>query len=181
MNIYVNKQFSFQYKSTIGADFLTKEVNIDNKVVQLQLWDTAGTEKFNSMGNQFYRNAECCILVYDLTDVKTFETIDSWKNEFLNQLNPKNPESFPFILLGNKCDRVSERKVQENKIKQYCQNNNNMPFIETSAKDNTNVDKAFELGASLALKRNSEDDEIFIPQRVEIKPINQPKPKKRCC
>ena len=56
-----------------------------------------------------------------------------------------------------------------------------MPFIETSAKDNTNVDKAFELGASLALKRNSEDDEIFIPQRVEIKPINQPKPKKKCC
>ena len=58
-----------QYKSTIGADFLAKEVNIDGKMVQLQLRDTAGAEKFHSMGKSFYRGSERCILVFDLTDI----------------------------------------------------------------------------------------------------------------
>ena len=57
-----------QYKSTIGADFLTKEVKVEQNLVSLQLWDTAGQEKFHAMGASFYRNAECCILVCDLTD-----------------------------------------------------------------------------------------------------------------
>ena len=99
-----------QYKSTIGADFLTKEVNVDGSVVQLQLWDTAGAEKFHSMGASFYRNSECCALVCDLTDPKSFEAIESWRTEFLNQLNPKDPDTFPFVLLGNKCDKAMQKE-----------------------------------------------------------------------
>ena len=87
-----------QYKSTIGADFLTKEVNVDDSVVQLQLWVTAGAEKFHSMGASFYRNSEYCALVCDLTDPKSFEAIESWKTEFLNQLNPKDLDTFQFVL-----------------------------------------------------------------------------------
>lgn len=63
------------------------------------------------MGAAFYRGAECCALVFDLTDPKTFETLDQWKTEFLNQLNPKDPDNFPFVILGNKCDKEGERKV----------------------------------------------------------------------
>jgi Ras-related protein Rab-7A len=63
------------------------------------------------MGAAFYRGAECCALVFDLTDPKSFETLDQWKTEFLNQLNPKDPDNFPFVILGNKCDKESERKV----------------------------------------------------------------------
>ena len=149
-----------QYKSTIGADFLTKELNLDNSLVQLQLWDTAGREKFHAMGASFYRNAECCVLVCDLTDAKSFETIDTWRQEFLTQLAPKDPDNFPFVLLGNKCDKEGERKVAETKIRQYCEVKNHMPYFETSAKDNTNVDKAFEEIAKLAFKRNSKEDEM---------------------
>ena len=159
-----------QYKSTIGADFLTKELNIEGNLVQLQvnklinfvqLWDTAGQEKFHSMGASFYRNAECCVLVCDLTDAKSFETIDTWRQEFLTQLAPKDPDNFPFVLLGNKCDKDTERKVAETKIRQYCEiKKNHMPYFETSAKDNTNVDKAFEEIAKLAFKRNSKEDEM---------------------
>ena len=157
-----------QYKSTIGADFLTKELNLDNSLVQLQvnlhfnseLWDTAGQEKFHAMGASFYRNAECCVLVCDLTDSKSFETIDTWRQEFLTQLAPKDPDNFPFVLLGNKCDKEGERKVAETKIRQYCEVKNHMPYFETSAKDNTNVDKAFEEIAKLAFKRNSKEDEM---------------------
>lgn len=149
-----------QYKSTIGADFLTKEVRCEDSTVQLQLWDTAGAEKFHSMGVSFYRNSECCALVCDLTDPKSFEAIETWRTEFLNQLNPKDPDTFPFVLLGNKCDKVTERKVADSKIKQYCETHNNMPYFETSAKDNTNVEQAFEEVAKLAFKRNSKEDEM---------------------
>ena len=63
------------------------------------------------MGAAFYRGAECCALVFDLTDPKSFETLEQWKTEFLNQLNPKDPDNFPFVILGNKCDKEGERKV----------------------------------------------------------------------
>ena len=169
-----------QYKSTIGADFLTKEVSIDGSVLQIQLWDTAGAERFNSMGPSFYRNSECCILVFDLTDPKSFEVVETWRDEFLNQLSPKDPEKFPFVLLGNKCDKVGDRKVQEEKIKKYCESKNGIPYFETSAKDSTNVDKAFEEVAKLALKRSSTDDIVFIP-KVELKATNQRTQQKNCC
>ena len=68
--------------------------------------------------------------------------------------------NFPFVLLGNKCDKDTERKVAETKIRQYCEIKNHMPYFETSAKDYTNVDKAFEEIAKLAFKRNSKEDEM---------------------
>ena len=170
-----------QYKSTIGADFLTKEVSIDGTIIQLQIWDTAGAERFNSMGPSFYRNSDCCILVYDITDIKSFESIEIWRKEFLNQLNPKNPETYPFVLLGNKCDKIDERKIGELKIKQYSEINN-MPYFETSAKNGINVGKAFEEVGKLALKRNvKEEDILFIPNKIELKNTHQRTQQKNCC
>merc|ERR1719198_447774 len=111
MNQYVNKRFSAQYKATIGADFLTKEVMIDDKLVTLQIWDTAGQERFQSLGVAFYRGADACILVYDITNHKSFNNLDSWREEFLGQASPSDPENFPFVVLGNKVDRESDRQV----------------------------------------------------------------------
>jgi len=71
------------------------------------------------MGAAFYRNAECCALVFDITDLKTFENIDNWRTEFITQLNPKDPENFPFVLIGNKCDKENERKVKLKGIKKH--------------------------------------------------------------
>ena len=144
LNQYVKKEFSLEYKSTKGVDFLTNEVIVEDYVVQLQLWDTAGSERFHSMGCSFYRNTECCVLVFDLTNQKSFESIENWRKEFLDMLNPKDPETFPFVLLGNKCDNEIERKVQESEIKKYCESKSNISYFETSAKDNTNVEAAFE-------------------------------------
>jgi len=105
MNQYVNKRFSSQYKATIGADFLTKEVMIDDKLVTLQIWDTAGQERFQSLGVAFYRGADACILVYDITAEKSFEQLNSWRDEFLNNANPRDPDNFAFIVVGNKVDK----------------------------------------------------------------------------
>merc|ERR1711908_4932 len=80
MNQYVNKRFSGQYKATIGADFLTKEIMIDDKLVTIQIWDTAGQERFQSLGVAFYRGADACILVYDITNAKSFERLDMWRS-----------------------------------------------------------------------------------------------------
>ena len=74
-----------------------------------KLWDTAGQERFQSLGVAFYRGADCCVLVYDVNNSKSFDTLDSWRDEFLIQASPKDAESFPFVVLGNKVD------VEENK------------------------------------------------------------------
>jgi Ras-related protein Rab-7A len=61
------------------------------------LWDTAGQERFQSLGVAFYRGADCCVLVYDVNNSKSFETLDSWRDEFLIQASPMDPENFPFV------------------------------------------------------------------------------------
>ena len=81
------------------------------KSVTLQIWDTAGQERYQSLGVAFYRGAEACILVFDVTNPKSFENLDVWKNDFLVKANPKDQEHFPFFAFGNKIDKVNERKV----------------------------------------------------------------------
>ena len=100
MNQYVNKKFSSQYKATIGADFLTKEVQVDDRLVTMQIWDTAGQERFQSLGVAFYRGADCCVLVHDVNTAKTFENLENWRDEFLIQASPNDPDNFPFVVLG---------------------------------------------------------------------------------
>ncbi len=79
-------------------------------VNHFQIWDTAGQERFQSLGVAFYRGADCCVLVYDVTAPTTFKTMDSWRDEFLIQASPRDPENFPFVVLGNKID-LENRQV----------------------------------------------------------------------
>jgi Ras-related protein Rab-7A len=76
-----------------------------------QIWDTAGQERFQSLGVAFYRGADCCVLVYDVNNAKSFETLDSWRDEFLIQASPRDPENFPFVVLGNKIDMEESKRV----------------------------------------------------------------------
>lgn len=69
-----------------------------------QIWDTAGQERFQSLGVAFYRGADCCVLVFDVTSTTSFKDLDSWRDEFLIQASPRDPENFPFVVLGNKVD-----------------------------------------------------------------------------
>eukprot|EP00930_Biecheleria_cincta_P006572 TRINITY_DN1075_c0_g1_i1.p1 TRINITY_DN1075_c0_g1~~TRINITY_DN1075_c0_g1_i1.p1 ORF type:complete len:236 (+),score=39.62 TRINITY_DN1075_c0_g1_i1:76-708(+) len=168
MNQYVNKKFSNQYKATIGADFLTKEVTIDDKVVTMQIWDTAGQERFQSLGVAFYRGADCCILVYDLTVPKSFESLEAWRDEFLIQAGPRDPDNFPFVVLGNKADLDSKRKVTAARATQWCKSKNNIPYHETSAATAQNVEAAFQEIARRALKQESQDDQIYMPETLTL-------------
>jgi len=178
MNQYVNMQFSKQYKATIGADFLTKEVEVDDKLVTMQIWDTAGQERFQSLGIAFYRGADCCILVYDITNKSSFNELDTWKEEFITQSHPQDPKHFPFCVIGNKGDLQQERKVSSAEGKQWA---SNMTFYEASAKDATNVDQAFKDIVQKALK-NATSHPIFIPPSVNVnEPAKINQDNSSCC
>ncbi|XP_074600491.1 RAS oncogene family member Rab7 [Brevipalpus obovatus] len=178
MNQYVNKRFSNQYKATIGADFLTKEFEIDNRLVTMQIWDTAGQERFQSLGVAFYRGADCCVLVFDVTAPNTFKSLDAWRDEFLIQASPRDPESFPFVVIGNKID-LDNRAVTNKRAQSWCQSKNHIPYFETSAKEAINVDKAFQTVAQNGLAQETEID-IFNSEFPEIR-LDQSKPQNESC
>eukprot|EP00746_Dinoflagellata_sp_MGD_P086950 gnl/MRDRNA2_/MRDRNA2_34474_c0_seq1.p1 gnl/MRDRNA2_/MRDRNA2_34474_c0~~gnl/MRDRNA2_/MRDRNA2_34474_c0_seq1.p1 ORF type:complete len:211 (+),score=44.99 gnl/MRDRNA2_/MRDRNA2_34474_c0_seq1:99-731(+) len=173
MNQYVNRRFTNQYKATIGADFLPKEVIIDDKPVTMQIWDTAGQERFQSLGVAFYRGADCCVLVYDMTDAKTFQSLDNWRSEFLVQASPRDPDNFPFVVLGNKCDMERQRKVTAAQVSAWCAKNSNIPHHETSAKDAINVDEAFREIARRALAQERVEEQVYLPQTLTLNNQNQ--------
>ncbi|CAO3647187.1 unnamed protein product [Cunninghamella echinulata] len=161
MNQYVNKKFSSQYKATIGADFLTKEVMVDDKLVTMQIWDTAGQERFQSLGVAFYRGADCCVLVYDVNNNKSYESLGQWHDEFLVQASPRDPDNFPFVVLGNKVDvDESKRMVSQKRAMAFCQAKGNIPYFETSAKEAINVEQAFQTIAKNALQQET-DVELY--------------------
>eukprot|EP00450_Noctiluca_scintillans_P012585 CAMPEP_0194490876 /NCGR_PEP_ID=MMETSP0253-20130528/9948_1 /TAXON_ID=2966 /ORGANISM="Noctiluca scintillans" /LENGTH=208 /DNA_ID=CAMNT_0039331557 /DNA_START=12 /DNA_END=638 /DNA_ORIENTATION=- len=184
MNQYVNKRFTSQYKATIGADFLTKEVIVGDRVVTMQIWDTAGQERFQSLGVAFYRGADACILVHDITNAKSFAGLDSWRDEFLAQACPRDAEKFPFVILGNKVDREVERKTPFAKAKAWSEKfSQPYPNYETSAKDATNVDLAFQEIANIALMREAQEEAIYVPQTFPLNDANSNNnmAKKGCC
>ncbi|EGD78334.1 Rab7 GTPase [Salpingoeca rosetta] len=158
MNQYVNRKFSNQYKATIGADFLTKEVTVDDRLVTMQIWDTAGQERFQSLGVAFYRGADCCVLVFDVTVPRSFESLEAWRDEFLIQASPRDPEHFPFVVLGNKVDLKDNRAITENRAKSWCDEKGNIPYFETSAKEATKVETAFLTIARAALQQEKDED-----------------------
>uniref|UniRef100_A0A0K0EXZ3 Ras-related protein Rab-7a (inferred by orthology to a human protein) n=2 Tax=Strongyloides TaxID=6247 RepID=A0A0K0EXZ3_STRVS len=160
MNQYVKQKFTNQYKATIGADFLTKDIRIDDRLVTMQIWDTAGQERFQSLGVAFYRGADCCVLVYDVTDTASFRQLDSWRDEFLIQANPRNPESFPFVLIGNKID-LPNHAVTEQRARKWCESKNGIPYYQVSVKEGTNIDEAFNEIVRNALQRENTDVHDF--------------------
>merc|ERR1712010_95446 len=171
MHQYVSKKFSNQYKATIGADFLTKEVQVEDRLVTMQIWDTAGQERFQSLGVAFYRGADCCVLVYDVNTAKTFENLDNWRDEFLIQASPKDPDNFPFVVLGNKVDvdGGSSRVVSKKKATTWC-----------ASKGDINIDAAFQCIAKNALK-NEVEEEIYIPDTIDVNTKANVSKSSGCC
>lgn len=159
---------------------MTKSIQKGSDSIQLQLWDTAGAEKFNSVGQSFYRNSVLCILVFDITDVESFKNVETWRKEFLEQLNPPNPNEFPLILIGNKCDMQNEMKVENEAIQNYCKEHNDMPFYMCSAKDNINLNEAFNKVVDMSLEKQKNEGD-YVPQVPHIRIIPEPKKKKKCC
>jgi Ras-related protein Rab-7A len=124
-------------------------------------------ERFQSLGVAFYRGADCCVLVYDVTDPNTFENVDNWREEFLQQAAPRNADSFPFVLIGNKVDR-EDRAVSAKRMDAWASAHGEMPTFECSAKEATNVDQAFQTIARNALAQEQSNEDALPPSTVVL-------------
>jgi len=147
---------SNENRSTISQDCRKMEIKVGTTAVTLQLWDTAGQEQFNSIGFAFYRGANCCILVFDMSNRESFESLEKWKRDFIEHANPTDPEQFPFIVVGNKNDL--EKVVTAEEAVEWCSKNRIDQFFETCAKDGVNVDLVFKQAAKVAADANASSD-----------------------
>ncbi|KAB0396293.1 hypothetical protein E2I00_015528 [Balaenoptera physalus] len=106
---FAEDNFNNTYISTIGIDFKIRTVDIEGKKIKLQVWDTAGQERFKTITTAYYRGAMGIILVYDITDEKSFENIQNW----MKSIKENASAGVERLLLGNKCDMEAKRKVQK--------------------------------------------------------------------
>ncbi|KAF1807125.1 P-loop containing nucleoside triphosphate hydrolase protein [Mucor lusitanicus] len=137
---FVHDTFDFASKSTIGLDLTIKNMEIKGKRVRAQIWDTAGQERYRSITKRYYRGSVGALLVYDITKRESFDNLGRWLNEL--RINEAHPDSL-VMLVGNKSDLDSQRTVTQEEAMNYAEKNGLM-FMETSALESTNVEKAFE-------------------------------------
>ena len=175
---YCNNQFSPSYISTVGIDFETKYLRLNGKIINLQIWDTAGQERYKVLAKNYYKNSDGFIIVYDITDKKSFNNVANW----ITQIKDSASENVKCVLLGNKCDLEGLRQVDINQGKDLA-NNYHLKFYETSAQKGNNIQKVFtDLVKGFLNDDNfvndSERSSISTEQRNLRRARNQ---KKKCC
>lgn len=132
--------FTSSFITTIGIDFKTKQTILDGTIVNLQIWDTAGQERFRTITSAYYRGAMGIVLVYDITDEASFNNVRTW----VTNIDEHASQSVNKILVGNKCDMDAEkRRTVPISAGRALAKEFRIPFYETSAKDNINVDEVF--------------------------------------
>jgi small GTP-binding protein len=137
INVFINKEFRSTYDPTIGIDFNVVTVTLQKEIIRLQLWDTAGHERFRSITRSYYKGTHGAIICYDATCMASYNNINMWMKD-LDVICP----NIPIILVGNKIDLM--KKVSTEKAETFAKENN-LLFIETSAKKNINITECFEL------------------------------------
>lgn len=135
---YTDDTFTTSHISTIGVDFKIRTIDLDGKVAKLQIWDTAGQERFRTITKSYYRGATGIIIVYDVTDSKSFSSVKDW----IGEVGRNAKQSVKILLVGNKCDLNSKRAVSEEEGRQLA-DQYGFNFIETSAKSSRGVEAAF--------------------------------------
>ena len=146
---YTEETFNSKLVNSIGVDFKMKKKEIDGKITKVQIWDTAGHERFRSITYSYYRGANAIIIVFDITDKKSFLSITEW----LKQIEKHAKENVFKFLVGNKSDLAEERKVTFEEAKEYA-DKHDLPYIETSAKEGININELFESSIKSFLSSN---------------------------
>jgi len=144
---YVRETYEEGYKATIGADFFSKEIMLDDREVIFQMWDTAGQERYRSLGQTFFRGSDACILVYDICNQESFRALSEWVKRFLKGVGMEDQDAkdtgLIFVVVGNKKDLEDNRAVDSNTAQGFC-NHHGFQFYETSAKENFQVSDVFQ-------------------------------------
>ena len=180
-NRAIRDNFQENFSPTIGFEFFTFIVKIEDKIIKLQIWDTCGQEMYRSLISNFYHNTSLAFIVYSVADKESFKNVEVWYNEIREKSNP----DVKTFLVGNKIDLDESREVQKEEGQNFADVYNFNKFVETSAKSGFNAQNIFIEAAKVLYdeylkyqkdKENEDDNEITI----NIK--NEPKRKKgRCC
>ena len=163
---FADDQFQDNFMPTIGVDFKIRTLDSDDKVCKLQIWDTAGQERFKTITSSYYKGAHGIIVIYDITDRDSFNSVHTWMSEVEKYTN----DNITRILVGNKTDLEEKRAVSfeegQEMANHYC-----VRFLETSAKECKNVDQAFQL-MTREIKNNVAQTQ---PRRAQEVPDKKPK------
>ena len=181
---YLKDEFDPNSKATVGVEFGTKNIILNNKKIKVQIWDTAGEERYRSITSAYYKGAKGAFIVYDITRRNTFDNIDKW----IVDLKTNGDKNISIVLIGNKSDLEDKREVKKDegvKKSEECKT----AFLETSALNGDNIYKAFdELIEQIYINHYSnieEEKEMEIDKGVNLNEENQQEEnnnkKKKCC
>ena len=138
---YCDKSFQDVHLSTIGLDYRLKSMTLkNNKNIKLQIWDTAGQDRFRAITKNYYKGANGIILIYDVTNMQTYENVKNWISQIKEEASP----NVIIYLVGNKIDFPDEQRLIKAEDGQKIADEFNLPFKEASAKDGTNVNEIFQ-------------------------------------
>ena len=165
INQYMYESTSADHQPTIGIDFFAKTLTREGKTIRLQLWDTAGQEKFNSLIPNYIRDSTIAVFVYDITSRSSFDALEKWYNMVMDMANPN------IVLVGNKCDLEEQREVTTEEGKKYAESKQ-AKFIETSAIAPTNIQELFEMISAMPTGQEEAAAESQEAQKTET---TQPK------
>ena len=170
---FAEDSFSTQHVTTIGVDFRLKIVEIDGKLIKLQLWDTAGQERFRTITKAYYKGSHGILLTYDVTNRESFKNVTHW----IKQIDSSGVGDLVKVLVGNKCD-LPNREVSEEEGRKLAENYG-IPFIETSAKNNINIEQAFNTLTGEMLKTAKVRGKTM-KNTCELRADNNKTEKKKC-
>ncbi|OMO92283.1 Small GTPase superfamily [Corchorus olitorius] len=181
---FTRNEFCLESKSTIGVEFATRTLQVEGRTVKAQIWDTAGQERYRAITSAYYRGALGALLVYDVTKPTTFENVSRW----LKELRDHADSNIVIMLIGNKTDLKHLRAVATEDGQSYAEKEG-LSFIETSALEAVNVEKAFQTILSeiyrIISKKSLSSDEPAPASIKEGKTIAIGAPetttKKACC
>lgn len=171
---FADDTFNESHISTIGVDFKIRTVDINNKTAKLQIWDTAGQERFRTITSSYYRGAHAIMIIYDVSDLSSFNNIKTW---FL-ECDRYGSDDTIKVLIGNKIDTMN-RTVSYDMGREFA-DSLGIKFVETSAKTNLNIERAFMTVTELLY--DQQKNKIAAPNSNTTNLIGQPVDKLyECC
>ena len=165
INRYTNGVFREEYISTVGIDFYTKQEEINNKTVQVKIWDTVGQERFRALTPSFLRNAEGVVIVFDVTSQESFDNVKGWINSIKSNIGEN---VIPIIIVGNKIDMENMREISKEDGNKTA-SENGFKYFETSAKTGKGVDEAFKELVNQILDIQDKNDDEKVDERPSVK------------
>ena len=184
MSKYLKGEFHEDSKATVGVEFGSKQFTVEGHVIKAQIWDTAGQERYKAITSAYYKGAKGAFVVYDITRKQSFDSVDRW----INELRATADKNLTIIIIGNKCDLEDQRQVTKEQAEEKAKDCE-VAFMETSALNGENLDKAFEKMINEVFKKNHDemnaDVDVEIVGKSEDISLNKKNAgkgeKKKCC